>query len=50
LPQSLAAALGGILLVIGTGGAATNYTALFVGAGIIGVLGALAILPIRSVR
>ena len=50
LPQSLAAALGGILLVIGTGGAATNYTALFVGAGVIGVLGALAILPIRSVR
>jgi MFS family permease len=50
LPQSLAAALGGVLLAIGTGGAATNYTALFVGAGIIGVLGALAILPIRSVR
>ncbi|MFI5592226.1 MFS transporter [Amycolatopsis sp. NPDC051758] len=50
LPQSLAAALGGILLVLGTGGAATNYTALFVGAGVIGVLGALAILPIRSVR
>ncbi|WP_284740450.1 MFS transporter [Amycolatopsis sp. RTGN1] len=50
LPQSLAAALGGILLVIGTGGPATNYTALFVGAGVIGVLGALAILPIRSVR
>ena len=50
LPQSLSAALGGILLVIGTGGAATNYPALFVGAGTIGVLGALAILPIRSVR
>jgi len=50
LPQSLAAALGGILLAIGTGGAATNYSALFVGAGVIGVLGALAILPIRSVR
>jgi MFS family permease len=50
LPQSLAAALGGVLLAIGTGGAATNYTALFIGAGIIGVLGALAILPIRSVR
>jgi MFS family permease len=50
LPQSLAAALGGVLLVIGTGGVATNYTALFVGAGIIGTFGALAILPVRSVR
>lgn len=50
LPQSLAAALGGLLLAIGTGGAATNYPALFIGAFVIGVLGALAILPIRSVR
>jgi MFS family permease len=50
LPQSLAAALGGALLVIGTGGAATNYVALFIGATVIGVLGALAIVPIRSVR
>lgn len=50
LPQSLAAALGGALLVIGTGGGATNYVALFVGAAVIGVLGALAIVPIRSVR
>jgi MFS family permease len=50
LPQSLAAALGGVLLSIGTGGAATNYPALFIGALVIGVLGALAIVPIRSVR
>ena len=50
LPQSLAAALGGVLLAIGTGGAATNYPALFIGALVIGVLGALAIVPIRSVR
>jgi MFS family permease len=50
LPQSLAAALGGLLLVIGTGGAADNYVALFVGAGVLGLLGALAIVPIRSVR
>lgn len=50
LPQSLAAALGGLLLVIGTGGAATNYEALMGGAAFIGLLGALAIIPIRSVR
>lgn len=50
LPQSLAAALGGVLLAIGTDGASTNYVALFIGAGTIGMLGALAILPIRSVR
>lgn len=49
LPQSIAAAVGGMLLAIGSGGA-TNYTALFAGATVIGVFGALAIVPIRSVR
>lgn len=48
LPQSLAAAVGAFLL--GVGGGTENYTALFWGAGIIVVLGAATILPIRSVR
>lgn len=50
LPQSLAGAIGGLLLVIGTGGSATNYFALLVGSAVVGLLGALAIIPIRSVR
>lgn len=49
LPQSLAAALGGVLLAIGSA-TATNYLALTWGAGIICALGALTILPIRGVR
>lgn len=49
LPQSLGAALGGVLLGLGAEGT-TNYAALFLGAGVICLLGALAILPIRSVR
>ncbi len=49
LPQSLAPAMGALLLGIG-GVAGSNYTALFWGAGITVVLGALTIIPIRSVR
>jgi MFS family permease len=48
LPQSLAGALGGFLLSVGATG--TNYTLLFVVAGIIGALGGAAIIPIRKVR
>lgn len=48
LPQSLAGAVGAFLLTFG--GATDNYTALFWGAGVIGVLGALTILPVRLRR
>lgn len=48
LPQSLAGALGGFLLNVGAAG--TNYTLLFVVAGVIAVLGGLAVLPIKKVR
>lgn len=48
LPQSLAGALGGFLL--GIGGAGTNYTMLFLVAGVVAVLGAVAIIPITKVR
>lgn len=49
LPQSLAPAFGALLLGIG-GVAGANYTALFWAAGITVVLGALTIIPIKSVR
>ncbi|MFI0817399.1 MFS transporter [Streptomyces sp. NPDC021098] len=48
LPQSLAGGVGALLLSLGSGG--SHYTALYWGAGIFGVLGALAIVPIRSVK
>lgn len=48
LPQSLAPALG--LVLLGVGGATGNYVALLWGAGVIAVLGALVVLPIRGVR
>ncbi|MFH5824757.1 MFS transporter [Georgenia sp. AZ-5] len=48
LPQSLAGVLGGFLLNVGSEG--TNYTLLFLVAGIIGLLGAAAIVPIKKVR
>ncbi|WP_210508110.1 MFS transporter [Naasia sp. SYSU D00057] len=47
LPQSLAPALAPLLLSIGGGG---NYTALFIGAAIVAVLGALTVVPIKKVR
>nr|CEL21741.1 membrane protein, probable [Kibdelosporangium sp. MJ126-NF4]CTQ92521.1 membrane protein, probable [Kibdelosporangium sp. MJ126-NF4] len=47
LPQSLAAVLGSALLSVGAG---DNYPVLLWSAGAIGVLAALTILPIRSVR
>lgn len=49
LPQSLAPAVGGFLLYIGSA-AGQNYTALFVIAALTGLLGALTILPIKKVR
>jgi MFS family permease len=51
LPQSLAPALGLLLLGIGTGtGAGDNYTALLWGAGAIALIGAAVVLPIKKVR
>lgn len=47
LPQSLAGGVGALLL--GIGGGLTNYPALFVGAFVFAALGALTILPVRSV-
>ena len=47
LPQSLAPAAGLILLGIGGG---QNYTAMLWGAGVIALIGALVIIPIRKVR
>ncbi|NAZ81324.1 MFS transporter [Kineococcus sp. R8] len=49
LPQSLAGAIGGVLLGVGAA-ANDNYDLLFVVAGAVGVLGALAIVPIKGVR
>jgi len=51
LPQSLAPAFGLLLLGIGAGtGAGDNYTALLWGAGIISLVGAVVVLPIKKVR
>ena len=51
LPQSLAPAFGLLLLGIGAGtGGGDNYTALFWGAGIISLVGAAVVLPIKKVR
>lgn len=47
LPQSLAPALGLLLLGLGAG---SNYTALLWGAGIIALIGAAVVLPIKKVR
>ncbi|NQX12397.1 MFS transporter [Microbacteriaceae bacterium VKM Ac-2855] len=49
LPQSLAPAFAGFLLSIGGVGSG-NYVLMLWGAGIIGILGALAIIPIKRVR
>ena len=48
LPQSLAPAFGLFLLGVGAGG--DNYTALLWGAGIISLVGAAVVLPIKKVR
>lgn len=48
LPQSLAPAMAPLLLAIGAG--SQNYTAMFLGAAIFGLLGALTVVPIRKVR
>ncbi|MGN7222443.1 MFS transporter [Curtobacterium flaccumfaciens] len=47
LPQSIAPAMGALLLGVGVG---DNYPVLLWGAGIVALLGALVVLPIRSVR
>lgn len=49
LPQSLASGAGLILLQLGTTGA-DNYPALFWGAGIVAVIGAVLVMFVRSVR
>ncbi|MFD1716075.1 MFS transporter [Amnibacterium flavum] len=48
LPQSLAPALAPLVLAIG--GGTENYAALYIGAGIVAVLGALTVIPIKAVR
>lgn len=48
LPQSLAPALAPLLL--GIGGTGSNYTALYIGAAVIAVVGALTVAPIKKVR
>ncbi|MDE2453789.1 MAG: MFS transporter [Burkholderiales bacterium] len=51
LPQSLAPAIAPFFLAIGSaGGAANNYTALFIAAGCFSALGAVAVMFIRGVR
>lgn len=53
LPQSVAPAIAPLFLAIGAGGAggaAQNYSALFIAAALFSAAGALAILPIRAVR
>ncbi|QSB24340.1 MULTISPECIES: MFS transporter [unclassified Curtobacterium] len=47
LPQSFAPALGALLLGVGAG---DNYPVLLWGAGIVALVGALVVIPIRSVR
>ncbi|GAA2828207.1 MFS transporter [Kribbella solani] len=49
VPQLVAPAIAPIFLAIGTGSGG-NYTALFIGAAVFSLLGALAIQPIRGVR
>jgi MFS family permease len=48
LPQSLAPAVG--LMLLGIGGSTGNYVALLWGAGIVALIGAVVVLPIRGVR
>jgi MFS family permease len=48
LPQSLAPALG--LVLLGLGGGTDNYPALLWGAGIVAAVGAAVVIPIRGVR
>lgn len=48
LPQSLAGALGGVLLNINANG--DNYDMLFIVAAIVAVIGAIAVIPIKAVR
>lgn len=47
LPQSVAPALAPFLLAVGGGG---NYTALYVGGAVVAGVGALTVIPIKSVR
>jgi MFS family permease len=49
LPQSLAPAVAPLVLAIGNAGA-SNYQALFLGAALVAILGALTVIPIKKVR
>lgn len=48
LPQALAPALAPLFLAIG--GAGSNYTALFIAAAVVAILGSLTLIPIKGVR
>ncbi|MCJ1698066.1 MFS transporter [Rathayibacter caricis] len=48
LPQSLAPAAG--LALLGLGGGTDNYVAMLIGAGVISLVGALVVIPIKQVR
>ncbi|MDD7972954.1 MFS transporter [Roseinatronobacter alkalisoli] len=50
LPQSIAPAIAPIFLGLGAVADGKNYTALFIAAGVFAIIGALAIIPIRTVR
>ncbi len=50
LPQSFAPAIAPIFLGLGAVADGKNYTALFIAAGVFAIIGALAIVPIRTVR
>jgi MFS family permease len=50
LPQSIAPAIAPVFLGLGAVADGKNYTALFIAAGVFAIVGALAIIPIRSVK
>jgi MFS family permease len=50
LPQSVAPAIGGVLLAVGAVGADKNYELLLYSAGFAGLIGALVVLPIKKVK
>jgi MFS family permease len=50
LPQSVAPAIGAVLLAIGASGADKNYELLLYTAGVAGLIGALVVLPIKKVK
>jgi MFS family permease len=50
LPQSVAPAIAPLFLALGASGASPSYSSLFIAAAVFSCAGALAVLPIRSVR